>query len=306
MEPNTNKKDAAKYKEIEAEKNEQIEKTLEEEPKKKRKRSNSCTSSCSSDCSGSGSGSESGSGSGSGSHNGNTGSSCPAKKSKQEEDDKSTSGAEDDTESNQMVKKPIKSITPPMTPNKNSTSLVTPITSGKSTKLPKKSTEVKSPKKSTEVKWPKKSTDRLPSPKSRNARIQEYMDSIGSLGVSAKLSSTTAQPENPSQPVNLLQTNTVDDSSKANPVGKKSTTDKAKSKSDTSVDKQKKDKKKMPLDSGKNTENVDKEDKDKVDESNKPPEGFDEIPDKEFEKLFKGEHCQNFHGYISGFCLTVL
>ena len=165
---------------------------------------------------------------------------------------------------------------------------------------------MKSPKKSTEVKWPKKSTDRLPSPKSRNARIQEYMDSIGSSGVSAKISSTTAQPENPSQPVNPSQTNTVDDSLKANPVGKKSTTDKAKSKSDTSADKQKKDKKKMPLDSGKNTENVDEEDKDKVDESNKPPEGFDEIPDKEFEKLFKGEHCRNFHGYISGFCLTVL
>ena len=37
MEPNTNKKDATKYKEIEAEKDEQIEKTLEEEPKKKKK-----------------------------------------------------------------------------------------------------------------------------------------------------------------------------------------------------------------------------------------------------------------------------
>ena len=95
----------------------------------------------------------------------------------------------------------------------------------------------------------------------------------------------------------------VDDISKA----KKSTTDKAKSKSksDTSADKEKKDKKKTPLDSGeKNIKNV--EDEDKVDESNKPPEGYDEVPDEEFKKLYKGEHSQNFHGYISGYCLTVI
>ena len=279
VDPNTNSitKDGTKHKE--AEKDENRKKTLDEEPKKKRKRYNSCTSSCSSDCTCSDCNHTSGSESGSGGSSSTGSSPPPAKKSKQEEDDKSTSGAEDDSEPNETVQKPIKNITLPTTPIKKSTSVSKPIVRGKE----------------TDVKWLKKSTDRLPLPKSRDVRIQEYMHSIGSSGVSAKISSSTPQPD-------PLQ-KTVDDILKV----KKSTTDKAKSKSksDTSADKEKKDKKKMPLESGeKNIKNV--EDEDKVDESNKPPEGYDEVPDKEFEKLYKGEHSQNFHRYVSGYCLTVI
>ena len=153
VEPNTNSitKDGAKHKEIEAEKDENRKKTLDEEPKKKGKRYNSCTSSCSSDCMCSDCNRTSGSESGSGGSISTGSSPPPAKKSKQEEDDKSTSRAEDDSEPNEMVHKPIKNITPPTTPIKKSISVAKPITRGKE----------------TDVKSPKKSTDRLPSPKSQ-------------------------------------------------------------------------------------------------------------------------------------------
>ena len=231
---------------------------LGKSPEQKRKSSDSCNSSCSSDCSAC---NRMGSSSSSGS------STPPRKKKKfaiQDDSDEFSSNPQEEDmglDEEETGSKKKQQITPPM--------------------MPLQRPGVISPTKSN--------IKKLQSPKSKEVRIQEYMQSIGSSGVKSHISSTTEQKDSP-----LLdkkcQLDTEDEEHQES-VEQSSSKGK-KMKSDGPSDKGKKKQKsqkssKSDADSVHTDVNEECTDE-KVDESNTPPNGYDKIDDEEFEKIFKG------------------
>ena len=135
----------------------------------------------------------------------------------------------------------------------------------------------------------KSNIKKLQSLKSKEVRIQEYMQSIGSTGVESHISLTTEHKDSSSHN-KKCQLDTEDEEQQES-VEQSSSKGK-KMKSDGTSDKQKKKKKsekssKSDPDSVNTDVNEECADE-KVDESNILPDGYDKIDDEEFEKIFKG------------------
>ena len=135
----------------------------------------------------------------------------------------------------------------------------------------------------------KSNIKKLQSPKSKEVRIQEYMQSIGSSGVKSHISLTTEQKDSPS----LKKKCQIDTEDEEHQESVEQSSSKGKKmKSDGPSDKGKKKQKsqkssKSDADSVHTDVNEECADE-KVDESNTLPNGYDKIDDEEFEKIFKG------------------
>ena len=156
----------------------------------------------------------------------------------------------------------------------------------------------------------KSNIKKLQLPKSAEIRIQEYMQSIGSSGVKAHISSTTEHKDSSS--LNKKRDLDTEDREHQESVEQSSSKGK-KIKLDGPSDKGKKKKKsqkssKSDADSVQTDVNEECPDE-KVDESNTLPDGYDKIDNEEFEKIFKGlfKSYQRLHYSISqdvAFCIS--
>ena len=128
--------------------------------------------------------------------------------------------------------------------------------------------------------------------KSKEVRIQEYMQSIGSTGVKSHISLTTEHKDSLSFDNKKHELETEDEEHQESVEQSSSSMKGKKMKSDGPSDKGKKKKmsqksSKSDADSVQTDVNEECADK-KVDEFNTLPDGYDKIDNEEFKKIFKG------------------
>ena len=137
----------------------------------------------------------------------------------------------------------------------------------------------------------KSNIKKLQSPKSKEVRIQEYMQSIDSSCVKAHISSTTAHQEDHSIKEKKWQLDAEHEDNDKTVEQSSSSIKGKKTKSDSSSDKGKKKSSQKTSKSNVESAHTDVHEEggdEKVDESNTPPDGYEKIDDEEFEKIIKG------------------